>query len=67
MWVLAEENGLIIQFDPYQGAKCTDWSQSASSQTWDLGEMTVLQLGTRRAPGRYQLPCIYRQFLRAFD
>ena len=43
MWVLAESNGYVVQFEPYQGAKCSG-AQRSSSQTWGLGEITVLKL-----------------------
>ena len=63
MWVLAEENVYIIQFDPYQGAKCP---QRSSSQTWGLGEMTVLQL-LDVLPEGISYHVFIDNFLRAFD
>ena len=43
MWVLAEESGYIVQFDPYQGAK-SNGPQRSTPRSWGLGEMTVLEL-----------------------
>ena len=43
VWVLAEESGYVIQFDPYQGAKSCG-PQRSTPQTWGLGEMVVLEL-----------------------
>jgi hypothetical protein len=43
MWVLAEDSGYVVQFDPYQGAK-SNGPQLSSAETWGLGEMSVLQL-----------------------
>ena len=41
-WVLAETNGYVIQFEPYQVAKV---GQSVVSQTrWGLGEKVALDL-----------------------
>ena len=43
MWVMAEDSGYVVQFDPYQGAKLCG-PQRSSIQTWGLGEKTVLEL-----------------------
>ena len=43
MWVLAEDSGYVVQFDPYQGAKSTG-PQGKTSFTWGLGEKVVLDL-----------------------
>ncbi len=43
MWVLAEESGYVVQFDPYQGAKSTGPTRS-SPTSWGLGEKVVLEL-----------------------
>ena len=43
MWVLAEESGYIVQFDPYQGEK-QNGPQRSKPHSWGLGEMTVLEL-----------------------
>lgn len=43
MWVLAEDSGYVVQFDPYQGAKLSG-PQRSSPQTWGLGEKVVLEL-----------------------
>ena len=43
MWVLAESNGYLINFDPYQGAK-NGKSARANDKTWGLGEIVVLSL-----------------------
>ena len=39
-WVLAEANGYVIQFEPYQGAKVG--KPVASQRGWGLGEKVVL-------------------------
>ena len=41
MWVLAESNGYVINFDPYQGAK-NGKSAKANDKTWGLGEIVIL-------------------------
>ena len=43
LWVLAENTGYVIHFDPYQGAKGGQ-SARASPTVWGLGEKTVLSL-----------------------
>ncbi len=43
MWVLAEDSGYVVQFDPYQGAKLSG-PQRLSPQTWELEEKAVLEL-----------------------
>ena len=43
MWVLAESNGYVVQFDPYQGAKGKN-SSYKSATNWGLGEKVVLDL-----------------------
>ena len=43
MWVLAEDSGYVVQFDPYQGAKSAGPTR-ASPTTWGLGEKVVLEL-----------------------
>ena len=40
---LAESNGYVINFDPYQGAKIGK-SARANDKTWGLGEIVVLSL-----------------------
>ena len=57
MWVLAEESGYIVKFDPYQGAK-QNGSQRSTPHLWRVVEMTVLQL-VENFP-KDILPCIYR-------
>ena len=43
MWVMAEDSGYVVQFDPYQGAKSSG-PQRSSATTWGLGEKVVLEL-----------------------
>ena len=43
MRVLAESNGYVINFDPYQGAK-NGKTAGANDKTWGLGEIVVLSL-----------------------
>ena len=43
MWVLAESNGYVINFDPYQGAK-NGKKHHSSETSWGLGETVVLSL-----------------------
>ena len=43
MWVLAEDSGYVVHFDPYQGAK-SGGPQRSSPVTWGLGEKVVLEL-----------------------
>ena len=43
IWVLAESNSHVINFDPHQGAK-NGRSTKASATTWGLGEKVVLSL-----------------------
>ena len=43
MWVLAQSNGYVVQFEPYQGAKGKTPSRK-SATTWGLGERVVLDL-----------------------
>ena len=43
MWVMAEDSGYVVQFDPYQGAKSSG-PQRSSPVTWGLGENVVLEL-----------------------
>ena len=43
MWVLAESNGYVINFDPYQGAK-NGKKHHSSEISWGLGETVVLSL-----------------------
>ena len=43
MWVLAESNGYVVQFDPYQGAKGKNSSRKFA-KNWVLGEKVVLDL-----------------------
>ena len=43
MWVLAQSNGYVVQFEPYQGVKGKTPSRK-SATTWGLGERVVLDL-----------------------
>lgn len=43
MWVLAEDSGYVVKFEPYQGAKTTG-PQRSTPTTWGLGEYVVLNL-----------------------
>ena len=43
MWVLAEPLSYVVNFDPYQGARC-DNTTRATDKTWDFGETVVLSL-----------------------
>jgi len=43
IWVMAEQYGYVVQFDPYQGAK-SGRKQVASKTNWGLGEIVVLRL-----------------------
>ena len=40
MWVLAELIGYVVNFDPYQGAKCGNTTR-ATDKTWVFGETIV--------------------------
>ena len=54
MWVLAEESGYVVGFDPYQGAK-TGGPQRSTSKTWGLGERVVLELVEKLPKGAYHV------------
>ena len=43
MWVLAQSNGYVLQFDPYQGAKGKNPTRK-STTSWGLGEKVVVEL-----------------------
>ena len=50
MWVLAEESGYVVSFDPYKGAK-TGCLRKSTPKTWGSGERVVLKLIKKLAKG----------------
>ena len=54
MWVLAEESGYVVGFDPYQGAKIAG-PQRSTPKTWGLGECVVLELVEKLPKGSYHV------------
>ena len=54
MWVLAEESGYVVGFDPYQGAKIGG-PQRSTPKTWGLGERVVLELVEKLPKGSYHV------------